>query len=48
VGIKKVGDLVLLFPRDKEWDIFMSGINGFSDDYHVERGGDMPENSVEL
>jgi len=33
VNIKKIGDLVLLFSRDKEWDIFMSGINGFSQDY---------------
>ena len=48
VCIKKIGDLVLLFPRDKEWDIFMSGINGFSADYSVERLADLPENKVEL
>ncbi|MCL2323932.1 MAG: type II toxin-antitoxin system VapB family antitoxin [Oscillospiraceae bacterium] len=48
VCIKKIGDLVLLFSPDKEWDIFMSGINGFSDDFHVERLNDVPENRVVL
>jgi antitoxin VapB len=48
VCIKKIGDLVLLFSRDKQWDIFMSGVNGFSEDYSVERLPDLPENRVEL
>jgi antitoxin VapB len=48
VCIKKIGDLVLLFAREKEWDIFMRGINGFSEDFTVERYGDIPQNRVEL
>ena len=50
VCIKKIGDLVLLYPPDKEWDIFMEGINGFTDDYgaNISRLNDLPENRVEL
>ena len=48
VCIKKIGDLVLLFPQDKEWDIFMSGVNGFSDDFNVERINDVPECRVQI
>jgi antitoxin VapB len=48
VCVKKIGDLLLLFPRDKEWDIFMRGINGFSDDFSVDRMNDVPEGAVEL
>ena len=48
VCIKKIGDLVLLFPRDKEWDIFMRGVNGFSDDFNVERINDVLESRIEL
>jgi len=48
VCVKKVGDLVMLFPRDKRWEIFMSGINSFTDDFHVERLNDTPESREEL
>jgi hypothetical protein len=34
--------------EEKEWDIFMSGVHGFSDDFTVERLNDAPENRVEL
>jgi hypothetical protein len=27
--------------KDKEWEIFMRGINGFSDDYNVEHLNDV-------
>lgn len=33
VYAKKVGDAVLLFPKDKVWQIFMEGLGGFSDDF---------------
>jgi antitoxin VapB len=46
VCVKKIGDLLLLFPRDKEWDIFMQGINNFSDDFTVERMNDEPEGAA--
>lgn len=33
VGIKKLGDIVLLFPKENTWDIFTSGLKSFSDDF---------------
>jgi antitoxin VapB len=33
VYIQKVGEAVILFPVDKEWEVFLHGLNGFSDDY---------------
>ncbi len=33
VLIQKVGDAVILFPHDKRWEVFMHGINSFSDDF---------------
>ena len=33
VYVQKVGDAVLLFPKDKVWEIFMEGLNSFSNDY---------------
>ena len=36
VYIQKVGDAVFLFPVDKEWEIFLQGLNSFSDDFMAE------------
>jgi antitoxin VapB len=36
VYIRKVGDAVILFPVDKEWEIFLHGLNSFSDDFMSE------------
>ncbi|QQO07660.1 type II toxin-antitoxin system antitoxin VapB [Breznakiella homolactica] len=33
VYIQKVGDAVILFPKDKDWEIFLDGLNSFSDDF---------------
>jgi len=33
VYIQKVGEAVILVPVDKEWEIFMHGLNSFSDDF---------------
>ena len=30
---QKVGDAVLLVPKDKVWEVFLEGLNSFSDDY---------------
>ena len=48
IYVKKIGDLVLLFTCDKKWDIFMEGINGFSDDFAIERCNETPASRVEL
>ena len=36
VYIQKVGEAVILVPYDKEWEVFMHGINSFSDDFMAE------------
>jgi antitoxin VapB len=36
VYIQKIGDAVIIFPRDKEWETFLHGLNNFSDDYFSE------------
>lgn len=36
VYIQKVGDSVVLFPKDKLWETFLHGLNGFSDDFMAE------------
>ena len=33
VGIKKVGNSVILFPKDQAWETFLEGLNGFTDDF---------------
>jgi antitoxin VapB len=33
VLIQKVGDAVLLLPHDKSWEVFLHGLNSFSDDF---------------
>jgi antitoxin VapB len=33
VYIKKIGDAVVLFPKDRQWDMFLNGLLGFSDDF---------------
>lgn len=46
VLIKKVGKSVILLPKDKDalWEIFMEGLNGFSDDFMED--GRLSENPV--
>jgi len=36
VYIQRVGEAVILVPFDKEWEVFMHGLNGFSDDFMSE------------
>ena len=36
VYIQRVGEAVILFPVDKEWEVFMHGLNNFSSDYMSE------------
>jgi antitoxin VapB len=43
VYIKKVGDLVILVPKDKAWDVFIQSLDGFSDDYLSERPKNIPQ-----
>jgi antitoxin VapB len=36
VFIQRLGDAVILIPRSKVWDVFVDGINEFSDDFMIE------------
>jgi antitoxin VapB len=36
VYIQKLGDAIILVPFDKEWEIFLHGLNSFSDDFMAE------------
>ncbi len=33
VLIQKVGDAVILLPHDKSWEVFLHGLNSFTDDF---------------
>ena len=36
VFIQKHGNAVLLIPHEKAWDVFLEGVNGFSEDFMQE------------
>jgi antitoxin VapB len=36
VYIQKVGNAVILFPLDEEWETFLHGLNNFSHDFMAE------------
>ena len=33
VYIKKVGSAVMLFPKEQTWEVFLNGLNDFTDDF---------------
>ncbi len=33
VLIQKVGDAVILLPHDKSWEVFLHGLNDFTEDF---------------
>lgn len=33
VYAQKIGETVMLVPKDKAWETFMEGLDGFTDDY---------------
>jgi antitoxin VapB len=42
VLIQKVGESVILFPKDKVWETFLHGLFGFTDDF-LANGREQPE-----
>ena len=36
VYIKKIGEVVYLFPKTSIWKVFMDGLDGFSNDFMAE------------
>jgi antitoxin VapB len=45
VCVQKIGEAVILFPKDKEWETFLHGLNNFSDDY-LSEGRDQGQNQA--
>lgn len=45
VFIQKIGNAVLLVPHEKSWEVFLSGLNRFSDDF-MEDGRDQGNHQV--
>ena len=33
VYAQRIGEAVMLFPKNRAWETFLEGINGFTDDY---------------
>jgi antitoxin VapB len=46
VYVKKIGDLVLLIPKDKVWDVFIQSLDGFSEDFMNRRPDDVHQKRV--
>ena len=45
VLIQRVGESIILFPKDKRWETFLHGLNSFSEDFIAE-GRDQPKPQV--
>ena len=43
VFIKKIGDVVMLIPRNKVWKTFRNSFSKFSDDLLLERETELPQ-----
>ena len=48
VYVKKIGDLVMLIPKEKAWDVFLESLKGFSDDYMNDRPNEIPQKRAGL
>lgn len=33
VYVKKVGNIVMLYPKEQVWETFVDGVNSFTDDF---------------
>lgn len=43
VYVKKIGNIVLLVPRDKMWEVFVHSLDGFSADFMEARPAQPPQ-----
>ena len=43
VFIKKIDDVVMLIPRKKVWKTFRNSFGKFSDDLHLKRENEVPQ-----
>ena len=37
VGVNRVGEVVVLFPRKKAWDVLAKALESFTEDFMVDR-----------
>jgi antitoxin VapB len=37
IGVNKIGNMVILYPKDSAWDLFTSSLTEFTDDFMAER-----------
>ena len=42
VLIQKIGDSVILFPKNRVWETFLHGLHGFTEDF-MENGREQPQ-----
>ena len=47
VAVNRIGDVVLLMPKNSKWDSFMQAIDIFSDDFMQSGRGDSPQQERE-
>ena len=45
IFVQKVGNVILLIPKENRWQTFLDGVNGFTEDFFED--GRMPERMVE-
>lgn len=45
--IQKIGDMLLIVPEGKQWETFLHGLNGFSDDFMQDGREQFPETERE-
>ncbi|PKA06406.1 type II toxin-antitoxin system antitoxin VapB [Leptospira harrisiae] len=43
VFIQKLGDAVILVPKNKAWNAFLDGLNGFSEDFMKDGRNELPD-----
>jgi len=48
VYVKKMGDIVLLVPKDKPWELFVNSLDRFTDDFMEKRIQPPPESRESL
>ncbi len=48
VFVNKIGDIVILLPKQKKWDSFMQAVDMFSDDYMAEGRASDPAQGREV
>lgn len=47
VYIKRLGDIVMMIPKRKAWNVFLESMSGFTDDFMNRRPNEKPQKRVE-